>query len=97
MLIDIGANLTHARFDKDRDSVIQRAIAEGVSRMVLTGTSLSASLSALALAELYPNTLFSTAGVHPHDAARASQGDLEHLKSMALLPLVVAVGECGLD
>lgn len=97
MLIDIGANLTNARFDRDRDSVIQRAIAQGVSRMILTGTSLSASLSALALAELYPNTLFSTAGVHPHDAARASQNDLDRLKSMALLPLVVAVGECGLD
>ena len=38
-LIDIGANLTHDSFDADRDEVIARAAAVGVTRMIVTGAS----------------------------------------------------------
>jgi TatD DNase family protein len=35
---------------------------------MVTGTSVHSSKEALRLTRLYPNTLYSTAGVHPHDA-----------------------------
>ena len=38
-LIDIGANLTHDSFDRDRDAVWQRARDAGVTRAILTGAS----------------------------------------------------------
>ena len=38
-LIDIGANLTHDSFDRDRDAVLDRARQAGVVQMVITGAS----------------------------------------------------------
>ena len=48
-LIDIGANLTHASFESDRDAVIARALEAGVVGMVLTGTSDAENRNAAAL------------------------------------------------
>jgi len=68
-LIDIGANLTHESFDADRAAVLERARANGVTRLIVTGTSVTASAQALELAQELPGTLYATAGVHPHHAA----------------------------
>jgi TatD DNase family protein len=38
-LIDIGVNLMHRSFDQDRDEVVAKALAAGVSPLLLTGTS----------------------------------------------------------
>jgi len=96
-LIDIGANLAHDSFDADRDDVIERALAAGVVRMVLTGSSEASNRDALAIARRRPGVLFSTAGVHPHHAS--DYGDLVHESIRTLLAddAVVAAGECGLD
>ena len=96
-LIDIGANLTHDSFDADRDEVIGRARAAGVELLVLTGSSESASRDALALARQYPDSMRSTAGVHPHHASDYSARVEATLEELLQDPLVAAVGECGLD
>jgi len=96
-LIDIGANLTHDSFDRDRDAVIARARAAGVVQMVVTGASRAHSPKALELARQYPGVLFATAGVHPHHAVEyTDECDLE-MRALHAEPEVVAVGECGLD
>lgn len=96
-LIDIGVNLTHDSFDTDRDQVMSRAAAAGVGRMIVTGTSVTASVQALELAVRYPGTLFATAGVHPHHADTLDAHGVEALRTLATAEHVVAVGECGLD
>ncbi len=96
-IIDIGVNLTHRSFDKDRDAVIQRAADAGVSAMILTGTSERASTAARKLALQHPGRLYSTAGVHPHDAKHATARTMSKLRDLAQHPEVVAIGECGLD
>jgi TatD DNase family protein len=96
-LVDIGVNLTDRSFDADRDEVLARAAAAGVTRLVLTGTSVAGSEAAAALAASRPGTLYSTAGVHPHEARRCDDDTLAKLRALAALPQVVAVGECGLD
>lgn len=101
MLIDIGVNLTNKRFDKDRDDLIHRAKSQGVEQLLITGTSVYESQQALALCQHYqqqfPNTLFTTAGVHPHDADGVSDDYLAQLMQLAKQPQVKAIGECGLD
>jgi len=101
MLIDIGVNLTNKRFDKDRDDLIHRAKNQGVEQLLITGTSVYESQQALALCQHYqqqfPNTLFTTAGVHPHDADGVSDDYLAQLMQLAKQPQVKAIGECGLD
>jgi TatD DNase family protein len=65
--------------------------------MVITGTSVEATQSATALARERPGTLFATAGIHPHDASRATPDALEEIARLARAPEVRAIGECGLD
>jgi len=96
-LIDIGANLTHESFDPDRDAVLQRGRDAGVVQMVVTGASREHSPAALELAKTRPGELFATAGVHPHHAAEYSAQCDAEMRALHAHPLVVAVGECGLD
>jgi len=100
-LIDVGVNLTNKRFDKDRTAIIIRAKEQGVSRLLITGTSIEASHQALQLCQDYqqqfPNTLYATAGVHPHDADGVSDDYLEQLAQLASQVEIKAIGECGLD
>lgn len=96
-LLDIGANLTHESFHHDRDAVLQRALAHGVARIVVTGASLDGSRHALVMANAYPGQLFATAGVHPHHAIDYDDATDAALRELAREPLVCAVGETGLD
>ena len=96
-LVDIGVNLAHRRFNADREAVIQGAQDAGVQRMVITGTSVASTQAAVDLARTRPGTLFATAGIHPHDAGRATERDLIAILELARSPEVRAIGECGLD
>lgn len=63
-LVDIGANLHHRSYpENELQAVIDRAKASGVSKIMVTGTSVKNSKEALRLSQLYPNYLFSTAGL----------------------------------
>lgn len=94
-MIDIGANLTHKRFDQDRAATIERAYEAGIDVIVVTGTSLAASQKALKIAQQHG--LLCTAGIHPHEARTFNQEARNTLTQLFKHPEVVAVGECGLD
>jgi TatD DNase family protein len=100
-VIDIGVNLTSKRFDKDRDDILLRAKKKDVEQIIITGTNIFESQQALILCQDYqqkfPNMLFSTAGVHPHDADGVNDDYLSQLIQLAKQPQVKAIGECGLD
>lgn len=96
-IIDIGINLTNRQFEEDREEVIKRAKAEGVSPLIVTGTSVKESKKAVALCKKMPKELFCTVGVHPHDAKTCQDNTIEQLEKLAKEPSVVAIGECGLD
>ena len=96
-LIDIGVNLTNGRFRKDREAVLERARAAGVCGMVLTGTDLDASAASADMAAEHPRTLWSTAGVHPHNASDWNAASPATLTGLAARDAVVAIGETGLD
>ncbi len=96
-LIDIGANLTHESFQRDRDVVLKRAADAGVHTLMVTGASRSGSQQALELALQYPERLWCTAGVHPHHASEYSDECDSELASLLSHPRVLAAGETGLD
>jgi TatD DNase family protein len=96
-LIDIGANLTHASFGADLPYVMERAMAAGVRRQMVTGADLASSHQAHALAAQHPGVLWSTAGVHPHLAEGFNVAQVPELSALLADACVVAVGECGLD
>lgn len=96
-LVDIGANLAHDSFDDDREEVIARAVASGVRRVIVTGSTAQSSQQAAKLAEGRPGVLYATAGVHPHHATQYTPEVHAILLRLLGTTGVVAVGECGLD
>lgn len=93
---DSHCHLDHVEFDDDRDAMIARAKAAGVTRMLTIGPSdgIESSRRAIALARQHDG-VWATAGIHPHDVARDFSFD--ELRALAQEPEVVAVGEIGLD
>src|SRR5262249_48127567 len=49
-LVEIGVDLGHRQFSRDRDAVVERSLAAGGTRLVVTGTSPGSSRAALGLA-----------------------------------------------
>ncbi len=99
-LIDIGVNLTHPSFAGQREALLARAFAAGVCQLLLTGTSQEESQQALELCRQLDKSgqrLFSTAGIHPHDAGAWNSDSASRLRALLSEPEVRAVGECGLD
>jgi TatD DNase family protein len=96
-LVDIGLNLSHESFDRDRQEVIDAARRAGVVHMVITGSSLASTRAAIALARSHPDLFRATAGVHPHHAVDLTAAERPALLELLAAPEVGAAGECGLD
>lgn len=96
-LIDIGVNLTGKSFAGDRDKVVGDALSVGVSKIMITGTTLAHSRKALELANGRPDVLYATAGIHPHHASEMDENSITQLAKLAESKQIVAIGECGLD
>ena len=96
-LVDIGANLSHESFRHDLSEVLARAREAGVAQIVVTGASETESRAAHDIAAAHPDRLFATAGVHPHLAREWNDDTASVIRELAGSPVVVAVGEAGLD
>ncbi|MDR0876898.1 MAG: TatD family hydrolase [Treponema sp.] len=117
-LIDIGVNLLSPSFDTDREAALLRAEAAGVSPLIITGSSVESSAEAAAFARQYnaphpgkrssPAKLYSTVGVHPHNARFWDETAEKAIKELvgnaagsgkpnSVSQAVLAIGECGLD
>src|SRR2546427_406159 len=96
-LFDTHAHLHFPEFAADLDAVLERARAAGLVGMVTIGTDHETNPAAVALAERLPD-VYATVGIHPHDAAEATEADFEALEALARSSAkVVAIGEMGLD
>lgn len=96
MLIDTHTHLDDARYDGDRDAMIERARGAGVGTLVTIGCDLVTSRAAVALADRYP-FIYATVGAHPHEVKHIVPGWYEELRELATHPKVVGYGEIGLD
>ena len=96
-LFDIGANLTHESFSSDLSKIINESISNNIEKISVTGCNVEDSLKALSIAEMYPNNLISTCGIHPHYADSFNDSSEIEIKEIASNSLVKAIGETGLD
>ncbi len=97
-LIDSHCHLERADF-AITEEVIARARAAGVVHAVVVGQLQKPGDfgDALDVAAKHPDFLSPTMGIHPHDAAVATEADFRTLAEICARPEVVAVGETGLD
>jgi TatD DNase family protein len=86
-------------FDGDREAVVQRALDANVGIIVNVGDGDARGDShsaAFRIAEQYP-FVYTTVGIHPHDATLLDDSFYRRLEEMARHRKVIAVGEIGLD
>ena len=82
--------------DANPASVVEASNAAGVDTLVCVGIDPASSRRSLELAESFRG-VFATAGMHPHEASAFDARAGAEIEELVGNPLVVAVGECGLD
>lgn len=97
-LIDSHAHIGFPQFAEDREAMLSRARAAGVTTILAIGTGPSAGVldSALPFADRH-DWIYATVGVHPHEAKEVTPENLGQLAALAKHPKVIAWGEIGLD
>ena len=96
MLVDSHCHLDFDVFDDDREELIARAAEAGVGTLVTICTHLSKFEAVRAIAASHEN-IWCSAGIHPHQVAEEGIAPVERLTELAADPLVVGIGETGLD
>ena len=96
MYFDTHAHLDDGRFSEDREAVIREIFDSGVSLVVNVGADMDGSRASVQLAAQYDG-IYAAVGVHPYDAQAMTEVDLNALRELAGSPMVVAIGEIGLD
>src|SRR4029434_6905531 len=94
-----GAVDTHCHLfllDDDPAEAVETARVRGVDTLVCVGIDPGSSRRSVELASSFPGVA-ATAGMHPHDASAFDAGSEAEMEELLRNPLVVAVGECGLD
>ncbi|MBI1416196.1 MAG: YchF/TatD family DNA exonuclease [Limimaricola sp.] len=95
-VVDSHCHLDFSDFEGERDAVIARARAAGVTRMVTICTRLRQEPQVRAIAESYDG-VFYAAGTHPMSAAEEPLATVDQLVALARHPKFVGIGETGLD
>ena len=96
--IDSHAHIDGPQFAEDREAMLARAQAAGVTTLLAIGTGPGPEQldAALPYAESH-NWIYTTVGIHPHDAKEVTPTHLDTLAALAKHPKVIAWGEIGLD
>ena len=99
MFVDSHAHIDGQEFDADRDEVIARARAAGVSAILNVGTGdphSDAFERAVELGRKHAD-IYTAIGTHPHDARHYDDQAEEKIKTLIQSEHVIAWGEIGLD
>jgi TatD DNase family protein len=97
-LVDSHAHIDFPQFAEDREAMLERARAAGVTTLLAIGSGPGPEKMdcALPYADQY-EWIYATVGVHPHEAKQVGPEHLQELARLAKHPKVIAWGEIGLD
>ncbi|WP_282142419.1 TatD family hydrolase [Cytobacillus oceanisediminis] len=96
MFFDTHAHLNAEQYNEDLQEVIDRALDEGISNIVVVGFDRPTIEKAMELTEKY-DFIYASVGWHPVDAIDMTEDDLQWIEELSSHPKVVALGEMGLD
>lgn len=96
-MIDIGINLGNDSFDHDREQVLIDAKNAGVEFVIITGSCPESNAFAPKYASQHQTFARATVGIHPHHASMVTANTMQTINEQLTHPMVVAVGETGLD
>jgi TatD DNase family protein len=90
---------SHAHLDaceEEAGVLLERARAEGVTRVITIGTGIESCRASLAIADEH-DEVYAALGIDPHQAGTPEAHRLDELRELLAHPKAVAVGETGLD
>lgn len=97
-LIDSHAHVDAPQFDGDREAMLGRARAAGVTTLLAIGNGPGPEKLDAALPFAEANDwIYTTVGIHPHEAKEARPEHFAELERLARHAKVIAWGEIGLD
>ncbi|TGV02365.1 TatD family hydrolase [Flavivirga rizhaonensis] len=97
IITDTHTHLYSEAFDEDRNEIIDRAIAQGVSRFFIPAIDSEYTKAMLQLEKDYPNNMFLMMGLHPTHVKDNYKEELKHVEDMLAKRHFYAVGEIGID
>ncbi len=95
-IFDSHAHYDDARFDEDRQELLAKMADAGVAYIVNVSADMESVKGNRELVKRYP-FIYGSAGVHPEDADKLTDADMDIIREAAGDEKIVAIGEIGLD
>ena len=96
MYFDSHAHYDDERFDQDRDELLTEMHNKNVDLILNSGESIDSAKKTLELIKKYP-FIYGAVGIHPHNAKKTCESDINLLRDYSKNDKIVAIGEIGLD
>ena len=97
MLIDTHCHLYLPEYDRDLETVMERALQAGVEKFYLPAIDSRTMERVLQMEERYPSVAFAMAGLHPCSVKEDFRTELDLIRQLLQSRKFVAIGEVGLD
>lgn len=95
-LIDTHCHVNFDSYDDDRDALLQRAVEQGVEKIINPAVDIETSHAGIALTVQY-DMMYCAVGIHPNSTADFELSMIDELRTLSERPKVVSIGEIGLD
>lgn len=96
MIFDTHAHYDDAKFDGDRESLLNSMGEAGIGTIVNVSSDINSWEKVIGLTEIYP-FIYGAIGVHPDEVGQLNEGELSRMEELLRRDKIVAVGEIGLD
>src|SRR5262245_56829913 len=96
-VVDSHCHIDMPQFEADREAVVERSRAAGVTDMLIVGGVDEEAGHRRALRVAESLGFGASAGVHPHEARLADDKTYDELRGLAKEGRILAIGEIGLD
>ncbi|ERB63607.1 TatD family hydrolase [Vibrio coralliilyticus OCN008] len=96
-MIDTHAHIYASEFDNDRDQVVERALAQGIDKILLPNIDLDSIEPMLETEAAYPQVCRSMMGLHPCYVDGNVEQTLQVIRHWFEKHNFIAVGEIGID
>jgi TatD DNase family protein len=96
-LIDTHTHLYLPEFDADRDEVVNRAVSNGIARMLMPNIDVHSVDRMMAAVDKYRDICYPMIGLHPTSVRGDYISQLEKLEELFAKHKFIAIGEIGID
>jgi len=97
IITDTHTHLYSEAFDDDRNDMIQRALAQNITRFFIPAIDSTFTESMLQLEIDFPEHVFLMVGLHPTHVKDNYRDELKHVEDMLAKRSFIAIGEIGID